>query len=306
MEEMYVNLTANPDGSGSYTGVVGGGMIRQTTDADRKLFGMTDTSVKDAINQFFGKRPDDVFYNDPVTWGNLYEEYGWPPLTLTLRPVSAEFTGINVTNSALATHEVTNQLDKVVQADVSFTSQKDNTEETNWSQTSSLSVSRSVSVSILFFGADTSIGFTQDWQKGGSHTQTISIGSSVSIFVDLEPGETIVVANWGDTGTASVKVTYVASLSGLVFANYGNKYKDHHFWGLDVNGVLSALGMTNRIEVVQNMKLNSYHYSKTTIGHPAEAAKEEQTVYTNTRLVFPADLTADLPHGVKRIERVVG
>jgi hypothetical protein len=143
MENMFVNLAANPDGSGNYTGVVGGAMIRLTTDADRKLFGMTDSSVKAAIGKFFGKTPDDVFYNDPTKWGNLYEQYGWPPITLTLRPVSAVFTGIDVTDSALAKHEVTNDTGKVVQVDVSFTTQKDNTAETNWSQTSSLSVTQS-------------------------------------------------------------------------------------------------------------------------------------------------------------------
>jgi hypothetical protein len=300
MENMYVNLVANPDGSGNYTGAVGGAMIRLTTDADRKLFGMTDNSVKDAINRFFGRRPDDVFYNDPVTWGNLYEQYGWPPITLTLRPVSAVFTGIEVTNSALAKHEVTNNTDKVVQVDVAFTTQKDNTAETNWSQTTSLSVTQSVSFGIKFFGADTSISFTQDWQKGGSHAQTISVGSSVSIFYDLDPQETIVVTNWGDIGTASVKVTYFASLSGLVFANYGNKYQNHHFWGLDINGVLNTLGVSNRIEIVQNIKLDSYLYTKTSIGYPSKAVGE-QTVHTNNRLVFPADRTASLPSGVKRV-----
>ena len=299
MENMFVNLVSNPNGSGNYTGIVGGAMIRQTTDADRRLFGMTDNSVKDAINKFFGRRPDDVFYNDPVPWGNLYQQYGWPPVTLTLRPVSAVFTGTDVVNSALATHEVTNNTNKVVQADVSFTTQKDNTEETNWSQTTTLTVTQSISFSIKFFGSDTSISFAQDWQKGGSHSQTISVGSSVSIFVELDPGETVVVTNWGDIGSANVKVTYIASLSGLVFANYGNTYQGHHFWGLDVNSVLNAMGVSNSITVVQNMKLHSYLYTKTSIGYPSKANAREQTVYTNRSLVFPADPTEQLPQGVK-------
>jgi hypothetical protein len=277
-------------------------MIRLTTDADRKLFGMTDSSVKAAIGKFFGKTPDDVFYNDPTKWGNLYEQYGWPPITLTLRPVSAVFTGIDVTDSALAKHEVTNDTGKVVQVDVSFTTQKDNTAETNWSQTSSLSVTQSVSFGIKFFGADTSISFSQDWQQGGSKTQTISVGSSVSIFYELDPGETVIVTNWGDTGSATVRVTYQASLSGLVFANYGNKYKDHHFWGLDVNGVLNALGVVNRIEILQNMKLNSYLYTRTSVGNPINTLAEEQTLYTNDRLVYPADPAALVPPGIKVVQ----
>lgn len=295
---MYVNLSAHQDGSGNYTGIVGGAMIRQTTDADRQLFGMTDNSVKDAINKFFGRRPNDVFYNDPTRWGNKYQEYGWQPVTLILQPVSAVFTGIKVADASLASHEVTNETHKTVNVDVAFTTQKDNTAETNWSRTSTLSVSQSVSFGIRFFGADTSVSFSQAWQQGGSQSQTISIGSSVSIFYELDPGETIVVTNWGDIGTATVKITYRANLSGLVFANYSSRYRDHHFWGLPINSVLNTLGRPNWITIEQDLHLKSYLYSKTIVKSKSKPDKEEK-IDINYRLVFPADPSPDSLEGVK-------
>jgi len=229
----------------------------------------------------------------------LYREYGWPEITLTLRPVSSICSNVNVTNSALATNDVTNELDKVVRVNVAFVTQKDNTEETNWSQTSTLSVSQKVEFTIKFFKSETSIGYDQEWQKGGSHAQTISIGSSVAIEVDLDPGQTIRVTNWGEIGVAHVKITYAASLSGLVFANYSNKHNGHHFWGVNVNSVLSTLGVANRIEIVQNMNMTSYFYTRTTVSYPLRAAGEEQVVHVSDQLALPADLPAHLPQGVK-------
>lgn len=302
MVNMYVNLTSNP--AGDYTGMIGGEMIRlPTTVDDRRLFGMTDDSVKNAITTILGKRPDDVLYNDPTKWGNAYRDFGWPEITLTLKPVSSTCSNVNITNSALATNEVTNNLDKVIRANVAFITQKDNTEETNWSQTSSLSVTQKVEFTIKFFKSETSIGYGQEWQKGGSHAQTISIGSSVAIEVDIDPGQTIRVTNWGEIGLAQVKIIYAASLSGLVLANYSNKHNGHHFWGVSVDSVLSTLKVANRIEVVQNMNMTSYFYTRTTVSYPLKATGEEQVVHVSDQLALPADLPALLPQGVKSVTK---
>ena len=39
------------------------------------LFGLDEQNLKNAVEQYFGKRPDDVFFKSPTPWGDLYKRY---------------------------------------------------------------------------------------------------------------------------------------------------------------------------------------------------------------------------------------
>ena len=264
---MYVNVTPDPGNAGNYLTALGGSMVRTPISGDdQKLFRMSDGAVKAAIAKFAGY-PDDIFYNDPTPWNNLFATYGWTPVTLTLVPLSAQVTNVSTPNSALAFNKVTNNLSKPVKANVAFQTQMQDTAQTSWSETSTLTVTQDVSFTVGFFGTTSTVSFAQAWQKGGSRTTSVTIGSTTSIEVTLDPHETVLVQNWGDTGTATVAVTYQASLSGGVACNYGNKWNGHHFWYFDINSVLANLGggVPNSVRAVQELDLTAYLYTNTTV-----------------------------------------
>jgi hypothetical protein len=295
MGDMYVRLQS--DTSGNYSSMFGGGFQRLTNDADRKLFNLSDDDVKKAIGVQLEKEPKSIYYNNPTGWSDYnYDTWGWPQINVALTPVSAVVTGKDVTALMLATNEVENGTDKIVPTNLAFTAKMNNSAEVNWSKTSTLSVSQDIGFEIGFFGSKTTFGFSQAWQNGASHSQSLEIGSTTTILYDLDPKERVVVQLWGEAGKANVEVTYQATLTGVVFCNYKDRQKGHFFWGIDIGSILNTLGRPNSIEMKQQLSLTSYLYTRTVVTKPTSALQAEGgpvVVFANPDMLLMADMVPD-------------
>jgi len=99
-----------------------GQLVRPTTPADQSAFRISNDTLKDLISRSFnGRRPNDIFLRDPTNWGNIFAQYGWTPLTTTLRPVSFTFLGQNQKSTVLVTDSFTNNSPTVSTWNVSLT-----------------------------------------------------------------------------------------------------------------------------------------------------------------------------------------
>ena len=45
------------------------------TDVERATFKLNESQLKDAVGQYFGKRPNDAFLHSTTPWGDLYRRY---------------------------------------------------------------------------------------------------------------------------------------------------------------------------------------------------------------------------------------
>jgi len=59
------------------------------TDKERTTFGIQDEGLKDAVDKYFGKRPNDAYLHSPTPWDDLYKTYGWPEVQTVLVVQSA-------------------------------------------------------------------------------------------------------------------------------------------------------------------------------------------------------------------------
>jgi hypothetical protein len=117
----------------------------------------------------------------------------------------------------------------------------DDTAETNWSQTLELSLSQEVGYKFEIkgtgFEGKTTFTMTGDFQRGGSTSRTVTVGQTSGVVVELEPHESVKAILSSNVGSAGIRVVYEAYLSGVTAVNYDPAYRDHHFWGLGINGV---------------------------------------------------------------------
>jgi hypothetical protein len=256
---MYAQILSNAAVSGGYLVTYGGDVVRQTTDQDRATFGIpTDQSVKDAVKALYGRAPDDVFYNDPTKWNDAnYRIYGWPPLSVRLVPQGAEVTDVKVEAAQIFSAEYPNNTDQQIEGEFEDTISKSNTQATNWSQTQTLTVSEEIGITIGFFGSKTNLSYQQAWQKGGSESSEVTLGSRITLRFPIPPHESRWVTSAGFLGTAKVTITYAASLTGLVYCNYGSPFaipaggSTHHFYGIGIDSILNQLGKSNQLLMKQ-------------------------------------------------------
>jgi len=99
-----------------------GQLVRPTTLTDQNAFKIDNNTLKDLISRSFnGRRPNDIFLRDPTNWGNIFAQYGWTPLTTTLRPVNFVLLGQQQRSAVLVTDSFTNNSPTVSTWNVSLT-----------------------------------------------------------------------------------------------------------------------------------------------------------------------------------------
>jgi len=287
---MFVAITS---ADGGYTASLGGSVVRTTTQDDRSAFGLfNDGIVKDAVNNLWGKAPDSVFYNDPTDWSDqTYAIYGWQPVTLTLQPVSWVAGQFTPNDYTLVVRETDNSTSAPISTKYTDSIQVENTQTTTWLNTSKLTVSEKIGITLGFFGSDTSVSFEQDWQQGGSSSNKTTLGSQVEYDLEIPAETKQTITMLGGTGQGSITVTYNGVLSGYVFCNYSSPYAlpgrddKHHFYAMPVAWVLQQQNLPNPVQVQQQISLSSYKWTKTTfVNTPlstkalAVAADEEANV----------------------------
>ena len=157
----------------------------------------------------------------------------------------------------LSTKLLQNQSKNSATFSASLSQQVQNTIETNWSQSHSVSVAQSISYNFIVNGK-TSISYNGTWGHGGSKSETITIGDHSGVEIKLKPGQSVRATLSTNRSVVKIRVFYEVYLTGSVFANYCPTYKDHHFWNLEINQVMKSAGLPTLQTVYEDIKINFY------------------------------------------------
>lgn len=266
---MGINVSITVDGSDNQksTARASGSVQHIISDQERNTFKLKDDQLKAAVESYFGKRPNDAYLHSPTPWNDLYNTYGWSQVTTILVAEKAEILGITSEPVIVKSQEfINNTPDKEATYNVSIHESVENTTSSSWNTGGELTVGQSFEYGVKFLGAgaggETSISYTQSWGVGGEHSKSITVGSESGIQVTLKPGEGVVAELTASRGVMKVRVTYRAYLSGQTAINYNPKYKDHHFWGLRIDSVMSSKNISNSIISTEDIEIGYYSNSR--------------------------------------------
>ena len=204
------------------------------TSEEKKAFGLNDAKIKQGVGNNFGKEPSDVFLCDPTPWGDIYSRYGWEPVQSVATVERYEVLGVSSEPLILTTKRLQNHSNNKASFSAALTQQVSNTIETNWSQSHNVSMAQSISYNFIVNGK-TSISYNGTWGRGGSKSETITVGDHSGVEIKLNPGQSARAVLSTKRSVVRIRVFYKVYLTGSVFANYCPTYKDHHFWNLDIN-----------------------------------------------------------------------
>jgi hypothetical protein len=271
MAGITVSIVAGADEA--HTSVNATGSVQHIiTDKERTTFGVQDSALKNAVGKYFGKNPNDAFLHSPTPWNDLYKTYGWPEVQAILVVQNAKLTGITSEPVVVATKTFTNQSSKKATFDASISDQVSNTTDSNWSTTNTIEVAQKITYNVGFLGTggggETSMSYSRQWGEGGSQSKSITVGSSSGVSVELDPGESIEAQLTASRGVMKVRITYKAYLTGSTAINYNPTFKDHHFWALDIGGVMAAAGINNSVLFTEDIEVGYFSNAKIALVDP--------------------------------------
>lgn len=233
------------------------------TEKDRELFRIRDWELKQAAYMYSGGRPDDVFVRSPtpLPWGDLYSKLDWPEVTRTIVPKTAKILDLYTNSVIVARKHFKNKSQWASVYGGKLAQQADMTIKNTWISEGSYNFGDQVSYSVSIGAGIAKTRTVSYSNKFGYTHQTssgISVGSDISVQPTLEPGQEVDVVLTATRGVVRVEVTYEATLKGLVGANYSGRYKEHYFWGYNVNKCLEAVGKPQKITFKEVIEVGFY------------------------------------------------
>jgi hypothetical protein len=260
-----ISIVAGQDESASSVNA-SGSVQHIITDEEKTTFRLGDKQLKDAVNAYFGKSPNDAYLHSPTPWGDLYKKYSWPQVQMVLVVQSAEILGITSEPVIVKTQEFVNNSRHKGTFNVGISESVNNTTSSNWSTGGTLSIGQKFSYGVKFLGAggegETSLSYSQSWGIGGQESKSITVGSTAGVSVELDPGESVVAELSASRGVMKVRIRYNAYLIGSTAINYNPTYKNHHFWSLGIGGVMSAARISNSVQSTEEIEIGYYSNSK--------------------------------------------
>lgn len=255
-----IHVRTGLDGAASVS--ASGSVQHIITDAERNTFGITDGPLKNAVGKYFGQAPDDAFLHSDTPWNDLYRTYGWPQVQTILTVASATVTGITSEPSIVAQNVLRNDSKVSGTFSASASETVSNTTSNTWSSSDSIQVSQKFSYEVSFLGTggkgETSMAYTHSWGESKTETLQVTVGSSQGVTVPLAPGQAVNAQITASRGVMKVRIVYNATLTGSVAINYGGKYKDHHFWGLPLAGIMAAAGLPMTKTFTEDIEIGFY------------------------------------------------
>ena len=274
-----ISIVAGQDESASSVNA-SGSVQHIITDEERTTFRLGDKQLKDAVNAYFGKSPNDAYLHSPTPWGDLYKTYSWPQVQMGLVVQSAEILGITSEPVIVKTQEFRNNSSQKGTFNVSISETVNNTTSTNWSTGGTLSIGQKFEYGVSFLGTgakgETSMSYSQSWGVGGGESKSVTVGSTAGVSVELDPGEAVVAELSASRGVMKVRIRYNAYLIGNTAINYNPTYKGHHFWSLGISGVMSSGGIFNSVKSTEDIEIGYYSNSKIELKDPAGIVKAAQ------------------------------
>ncbi|XP_026753540.1 spherulin-2A-like [Galleria mellonella] len=237
------------------------------SDTERNLFRLSDYNLKKAVEAHFGQQPTDAFLRSPTPWDDLYQRYGWTQVSTTLTPVVARILRVSSKPSVIATKHFQNDSTRRATFNGKIKEEVQNTVISSWEKSSDFSVGLNINYNfgtkVTSSSAGASFSYTSKWGESNSISEAVTVGSESGVEITLEPGQGVVAELHATRGTMEIQVDYEATLCGSTAINYYYKYKDHHFWALDINEVMTAGGLRTSVQSREVIKFD--YYSDSTV-----------------------------------------
>lgn len=275
---MGLTVEIKPGTDPRTTTVAAAGSVQHViTDNEIASFGLNDAALKEAVNKYFGRAPNDAYLKSPTPWNDLYKTYRWPQVQTVLVANSAQVLSLTSNPAIVKTTVLKNNSNKTANFNASVNDNVTNTIETNWNITTNVEVSETIEYSVeleglVNIGGSTTWSFGMSFGEGGSKSQSISIGSDQGVSVDLDPGEAVEAQLVVSEGELKARIFYDVYLIGSTAINYNPTYKDHHFWALNIADVMQAGGIPNRRQITQDITVGYYSNAKVVLNNSAKAA----------------------------------
>lgn len=232
------------------------------TDKEVDTFRLHEENLKNAVDKHAGKKPSDVYLHSPTPWGDLYKSYGWEQVKTILKVIKSEVLEVTSNPTIVATKHLVNTSNYPGEFNASIEESVENTTETTWSSTHTIEISQSFTYSVSFLGTGgagtTSMSYSGSWGEGGSKSQTVTVGSSQGVTVNLEPKQSAIAELTASKGVMKVRIFYEASLSGSVAANYSKKHEGHYFWRYDISEIMGNADINNSLEFTEDIEIGYF------------------------------------------------
>lgn len=261
MSGLTVTLVAGKDKDSSSVKVEGS-IQHVITDEERETFNVKDSKLKEAVEKYFGKKPNDAYLHSSTPWGDLYKTYKWEQTQMVLVATSAEILEITSNPVALKSQTFENYSSHEAEFNVSISDSVTHTTTSSWSTGGTLSIEQKFKYNVEFLGAggggETTLSYSQSWGIGGSESKSITVGSGSGVTVSLKPQQAVEATLSASQGVMKVRIHYEAKLTGTAAVNYNPTYKGHHFWDLPINSVMSADKISNSITSTEDIELGYF------------------------------------------------
>ena len=260
-----VSIRAGSDRDSSYVQATGT-EEHIITDTERTNFKITDGELKDLVNKYFGKRPNDAYLHSPTPWDDLYKRYNWSQTQVKLVVEKAEITDITSEPVIIANKTFENSSDKKGTFNASISDTVTNTISNTWSQSNTVSFSQKIKYEVGFLGTggggETSLSYSHTWGESKTESKSVSVGTNSGVTVELDPGQAVKAQLTASRGVMKVRITFKAYLTGCTAINYNPTYKGHHFWCLGITQVMSHSNVSTSRTIVEDMEIGFYSNSK--------------------------------------------
>ncbi|CAF1456990.1 unnamed protein product [Adineta steineri] len=102
------------------------------------------------------------------------------------------------------------------------------------------------------------MSYSHAWGQGGSESQTITVGSTANVSVELDPGESVKALLTASRGVMKVQIVYHANVIGNVVVDYSKGYKGHHYWCFDVSEIRASIDNNDPLEFKEDIEIGFF------------------------------------------------
>lgn len=246
------------------TAEASGTVIRVITDQEASAFRMSDASLKQAVGNYFGKIPNYAYLNSVTPGGDLYNTFNWPEVKTTLQAAGARIFRSTPEPVIIQTATYVNNENAPSVQHIKIYDIVSNTQEHIWSNDDDFRISQNVRYNFVIPGQPP-LSYICPWGQNHGKNQQVPVGSEEGVDVTLAPGESVVAQLTAIRGTATVTVTYHASLRGVVALKYSPAYKNQNFWALDIAKVMETANLPLGKDITETINLTYYEDAKVEI-----------------------------------------
>lgn len=260
---IQIEITASKNQQGQNVNFLGEQMD-PISDIEIQTFNMGDYNLKNAVEAYYGKRPDGAFLKNPTIWDELYYNFNWKPINRTLKPILAKVLQVKSEPIIVMTQHFENNSTRPASFNVGISQSVHNTVFSSWNTAGGLTLGSDINYEVIF--GDAKIGdtmsFSNSWGKGAEESKTMTVGSAAEKDIMVQPDNSVIAELQSTKVTMQVEVTYEAFLSGDVIVNYGEAFKGYRLWALDVRGVMHAGNINNGKRSTEVIEIGFYSDSK--------------------------------------------